>query len=72
VSTHLKWSERVRAAGARIPRGETISITLGIEPTTRTGSSTSDVEVLNHDGGSHFELLTNLGLQIKIPPARCS
>ncbi|HTR91408.1 MAG TPA: hypothetical protein VMI73_06680 [Trebonia sp.] len=72
VSAYLKWSERVKAAGARIPHGETISITLGIEPTTTTGSSTSDVEVLYHDGDSRFELLTNLGLKIKVPPARCS
>jgi hypothetical protein len=55
-----------------VPPGETISITLGIEPTTTTGSSTSDVEVLYHDGGSRFELRTNLALKIKVPPARCS
>lgn len=72
VSAYLDWSKRVPAVGARIPPGKTISITLGIEPTTTTGSSTSDVEVLYHDGGgSHFELRTNLALKIKVPPARC-
>jgi hypothetical protein len=71
VSAYLNWSKRVPAVGARIPPGKTISITLGIEPTTTTGSSTSDVEVLYHDGGSHFELRTNLALKIKVAPARC-
>ena len=70
VGEYLDWSKRVPAVGAHIPPGETISITLGIEPTT-TGSSTSDVEVLYHDGGSRFELRTNLALKIKVPPARC-
>jgi hypothetical protein len=41
----------------------------GLEP---SGSITSDVEVLYHDGGSRFELRTNLALKIKVPPARCS
>ncbi len=71
VSAYLDWSKRIPAVGAHIPPGETISITLGIEPTTTTGSSTSDVEVLYHDGGSRFELRTNLALKIKVPPARC-
>jgi hypothetical protein len=71
VSRYLDWSKRVPAVGARIRPGETISITLGIEPTTTTGSSTSDVEVLYHDGGSRFEPRTNLALKIKVPPARC-
>jgi hypothetical protein len=71
VSAYLDWSKRIPAVGAHIPPGETISITLGIEPTTTTDSSTSDVEVLYHDGGSRFELRTNLALKIKVPPARC-
>jgi hypothetical protein len=71
VSAYLDWSKRIPAVGARIPPGKTISITLGIEPTTTTGSSTSDVEVLYHDGGSRFELRTNLALKFKVPPARC-
>jgi hypothetical protein len=71
VSAYLDWSKRIPAVGARIAPGETISITLGIEPTTTTGSSTSDVEVLYHDGGSRFELRTNLALKIKVSPARC-
>jgi len=72
VGEYLDWSKRVPAVGAHIPPGETISITLGIEPTTTTGSSASDVEVLYHDGGSRFELGTNLALKITVPPARCS
>lgn len=71
VSAYLDWSKRVPALGAHILPGKTISITLGIEPTTTTGSSTSDVEVLYHDGGSRFELRTKLALKIKVPPARC-
>jgi hypothetical protein len=72
VSAYLEWSKRIPAVGARIPPGETISITLGIEPTTRKGSSTSDVEVLYSDGRTRFELRTNLALKFKVPPARCS
>ncbi len=72
MSAYLDWSKRIPAVGARISPRETISITLGIEPTTTTGSSTSDVEVLYHDGGSRFELRTNLALKFKVPPARCS
>jgi hypothetical protein len=71
VFAYLDWSKRIPAVGAHVPPGETISITLGIEPTTTTGSSTSDVEVLYHDGGSRFELRTTLALKIKVPPARC-
>jgi hypothetical protein len=55
-----RLAKRIQAVGAHIAPGKTISITLGIEPTTTTGSSTSDVEVLYHDGGSRFELRTNL------------
>jgi hypothetical protein len=72
VSAYLDWAKRIPAIGAHIPPGKAISITLGIEPTTAKGSSTSDVEVLYHDGGNHFELATNLALKIKVPPARCS
>jgi hypothetical protein len=72
VSEYLDWSKRIPAVGAGVLPGQTISITLGIEPTTTTGSSTSDVEVIYHDGGRHVELATNLALKIKVPPARCS
>lgn len=71
VSAYLDWSKRIPAIGAHILPGKTISITLGIEATTTTGSTTSDVEVLYHDGGSRFELRTNPALEIKVPPARC-
>jgi hypothetical protein len=71
VSHYLDWSKHVPAVGDHIPRGETVSITLGIKP-TRTGmSSTSDVEVLYHDGLSHYDLKTNLALKIAVSPAKC-
>jgi hypothetical protein len=72
VSRYLAWSKRVPAVGARIAPGETISVTLGIEPTATTGSSTSDVEVLYHDDGGRYDLATNLALKIRVSPARCS
>ena len=71
VARYLNWSRHAPAAGDHIPHGETISITLGIEPTQAGTSSASDVEVLYHDGGSHYDLKTNLALKIAVSPARC-
>jgi hypothetical protein len=72
VAPYLDWAKHVAAAGAHIRPSATISITLGIEP-TRTGmSSASDVEVLYHDGGTHYDRKTNLALKIAVAPAKCS
>jgi D-alanyl-D-alanine dipeptidase len=70
ASAYLDWSKHAPAAGDRISRGQTVSITLGIEP-TRTGISRApDVEALYHDGGSHYDLRTNLALRIAVSPAK--
>lgn len=67
----VDWSAREAAAGARIRPGETADLVLGLRPTSSATGSTSGAEVLYHDGGTHYELLFNLPIVIKVPPAKC-
>ncbi len=72
LPSDVDWSAREQAAGARIRPGETADVVLGLRPTSRATGSTPGAEVLYQDGDTHYELLFNLAVIIRVPPASCS
>ncbi len=63
-----KWRP---AAGARVLPGETIDVVAGLAPTSHATASTAGIEVFYHDGSTHYELVFNLRVIIKVAPATC-
>jgi len=67
----VRWAKREPAAGARVSPGETVNVVVGLEPTGRATASAKGIELLYHDGGTQYELVSNVTVIIKVSPGKC-
>jgi hypothetical protein len=68
----VQWAKRQRPADARVLPGEEVNVVAGLAPTSRATGSTAGIAVLYHDGSTKYALRSNIRVQVKVPPARCS
>jgi hypothetical protein len=67
----VQWAKRRHPAGARVPPGGWVNVVAGVDPTRRGQDTTTGIVVWYHDGGTRYELRSNVRVIVPVPPARC-